>query len=554
LLRSTGHLFFFLSLLLFLGSSLYAQKGLNIRGTMETNINWFREDSLIGATGIPQYENNDVGGELWLTMIANYRDWELGVRLDGFKNSNLLNPNSSYTDYGLGRMYLQYRKDRLDMTLGYIYDQIGSGIIFRSYEERPLLIDNALVGGRGIYQLGDNIEIKGFYGRQKQLFDLYPNTMRGFSVDGYFSLGKENVVTFSPGIGYMNRLLSQETMDGIVQVLKTYTEQDRVVPKYNVYMGTIYNTLTYKGISWHTEFAIKSSDLHFDPNAIRTEITGTRVFGKYVKKPGTVWYTSISVSGKNLGVNIEAKRTSRFNVRIDPLQRLNFGLLSFIPPMNRQHTYRLLSRYAPATQDLSETALQIDIQQALTKRLKWQLNLSDIRTNENDLLYREFYVNLQYNKPRKWSLQGGVQIMEYNQEVYETKPEVDNIRAVTPFVEWSYRLDQKRSLRSELQYMTTQQDYGSWIFSLIELSWVPHWQLELSGMYNVNPGPSSPEDPDSEIKEKILYPSVGVTYTHGSKRFNIRYVKQVEGVVCTGGICRLEPAFSGLRFNSYVAF
>jgi hypothetical protein len=222
--------------------------------------------------------------------------------------------------------------------------------------------------------------------------------------------------------------------------------------------------------------------------------------------------------------------------------------------MNRQHTYRLLSRYAPATQDLSETALQIDIQQALTKRLKWQLNLSDIRTNENDLLYREFYVNLQYNKPRKWSLQGGVQIMEYNQEIYETKPEVDNIRAVTPFIEGTYRLDRKRSLRGELQWMTTPQDYGSWIFSLIELSWVPHWQLELSGMYNANPGPASPEDPDSGMKEKILYPSIGVTYTHGSKRFNIRYVKQVEGVVCTGGICRLEPAFSGLRFNSYVAF
>ena len=540
--------------ILICGHKSFCQNGINIRGTVEANVNWFREDSLIGATGIPQYENNDIGGELWLTLITNYKNWEVGVRLDAFESSNLLNPNASYSDYGLGMAYVQYRRNKLDLTLGYIYDQIGSGIIFRSYEERPLLIDNALVGGRGIYQLGENIEIKGFYGRQKQLFDIYPNTIRGFSVDGYFSLGKENVVSISPGIGYINRLLSQETMDGIVQVLKTYTEQDRVIPKYNAYMGTIYNTLTYKGISWHTEFAIKSSDLHFDPNAIRTEITGTRVFGKYVKEPGTVLYSSLSISGKNLGITIEAKRTSRFNIRIDPLQRLNFGLLSFIPPMNRQHTYRMLSRYAPATQDLSETALQIDIQQSLSKRVKWQLNLSDIRTNDNDLLYREFYMNLHYSVPRKWSLMGGIQIMEYNQEVYEIKPEVDNIRAVTPYVEFSYRLDRKKSLRGELQWMSTDQDYGSWLFSLLEFSLAPHWQFELSGMYNIDPGPSSPTDPESGMKERILYPSIGVTYTQGNKRYNLRYVKQVEGVVCTGGICRLEPAFSGLRMSSYAAF
>ena len=105
-----------------------------------------------------------------------------------------------------------------------------------------------------------------------------------------------------------------------------------------------------------------------------------------------------------------------------------------------------------------------------------------------------------------------------------------------------------------MQWMSTDQDYGSWLFGLVELSWVPHWQFELSGMYNVSPGPAAPADPDSGMKTSILYPSIGITYTQGSRRFNIRYVKQVEGVVCTGGICRLEPAFSGLRMSTYVTF
>ena len=543
-----------ISFLSILPLALASQEQLSIRGSLQANVNWFIEDSVIGATGIPQYDDNAIGGEVWLDLNAAYKGWKAGLRLDGFEKSNLLNPNGSYSNKGLGKFYLSKSIDNLDLTLGYIYDQIGSGIIFRSYEQRPLLIDNALIGGMASYAINDAISVKGYYGRQKNLFDVYPNTVRGISAEGYFSFGSSQSLSISPGIGYINRMLSDETMDGIVNVLKTYTEADRVLPKYHVYLGTLYNTLTYKNFIWHTEFAIKSSELYFDPNAIRTEITGTRVFGKYVRNPGTVWYTSLSATGKGLGVTLEAKRTSNFNFRIDPLLRLNFGLISFIPPMNRQHTYRLLSRYNPATQDLSELALQIDIKHAISPNLKWHVNISDIRTLDEELLYREFYMSWQYRKPRKWEITGGIQIMEYNQSVFEVKPGVDNVQAVTPFFELDYRFTSKKSLRAEMQYMSTAQDYGKWIFGLLEWSMASHWQFELSAMYNIDPGESSPDDVLTGLKKKILYPTAGVTYTLGNKRWALRYVKQVEGVVCTGGICRLEPAFSGLRFNTYVAF
>ena len=49
--------------------------------------------------------------------------------------------------------------------------------------------------------------------------------------------------------------------------------------------------------------------------------------------------------------------------------------------------------------------------------------------------------------------------------------------------------------------------------------------------------------------DDIHYPTIGAVYTHRSNRFEIRYVKQVEGIVCAGGICRLEPAFSGLKMS-----
>jgi hypothetical protein len=343
-------------------------------------------------------------------------------------------------------------------------------------------------------------------------------------------------------------------MDGIVNVLRTYLEEDRTIPKYNVYLFSVYNTLGYKALSWYLEAAYKTPELFFDPNATRSELSGREVFGKYVKQSGTVYYSSLSIAVKNLGITLEGKRTANFNFRTDPLLRQNQGLISFIPPMNRQSTYRLLSRYNPATQELSEIAWQMDIKHKINTSWDWEFNLSDIYTLGSDPLFREFYLSFQYKQKRKWQLKSGIQFMTYNQELYEVKPEVPLLESTTMFVDFLYRINTRNSIRTEVQYMNTDQDYGSWMFGLIEASLGKHIILEASGMYNINPGPSSPIEASSGEKKQILYPTLGVQVRWASRRLTFRYVKQVEGVICTGGICRLEPAFSGFRINSYAQF
>src|SRR5690606_27986359 len=96
--------------------------------------------------------------------------------------------------------------NKLDIQAGYIYDQIGSGIIFRAFEQRPLLIDNALVGVMLAYDITDDWQVRGFSGRQKQLFDLYGSTIRGAAVDGFLSLGPEDrPISLAPGLGAVVR-------------------------------------------------------------------------------------------------------------------------------------------------------------------------------------------------------------------------------------------------------------------------------------------------------------------------------------------------------------
>ncbi len=535
-------------------SDITAQLNGRLSGGFQSTANLFLRDSLIGADNIAQYDNEFLGAEAWFDLKYSSEAFNAGIRFDLFNNSNLRNPNASYTDQGIGMFFLQKQIGKLELTAGHIYDQIGSGIIYRAYEARPQLIDNALFGVRAAYDISDNWRIKAFTGRQKILFDNYDSSVRGANLEGFFQVGEEKKVSFAPGFGFLNRTMSEEVMGSIVDVLIGYQDIDRFKPTFNVYMGSFYNTLNLGPVVWYTEAAYKNPDIYFDPFAELQDLTGTRL-GKYVKNPGTVFYNSISYAGNGLGITLEGKRTENFNIRVDPTLRTNLGLIHFIPPMNRQNSYRLTTRYQPATQDLSELAFQADIQYRIKKNLIAAVNVSNITDLNNELLYRELYTEVVYKYQRKWQMTTGIQVQRYNQELYEVKPEVPIVETFVPYIDFLYKLDRKKSIRTEFQYMATgedskgvKHDYGDWIFAQVELALAPHWVFTLSDMYNSSPGKNSPTNESGE-RLALHYPRIDVFYVNKSNRYSLSYIKQVEGIVCTGGICRLEPAFSGVRLS-----
>jgi len=545
------YLRFFGLVIIFFGhySLHFAQEKGVFSGGFESNNNIFLRDSAINAINTPQYDRQIYGGESWLSLNYAIQGYTFGVRFDMFNNSNLQNPTGSYSGIGIGRWFAKKQLDKLDLQVGYIYDQIGSGLIYRAFETRPLFIDNAMYGARAEYQLSSDWKIMGFAGVQKNAFDTYSGNIKGTRLEGFVSLGKEGSLSLAPGVGFVNRTISDQNMENVVNSLKTYLPNDRFSPLHNTYAGTLYNTLSYKGITWYTELAVKSKDIFFNPFAVKEEIVGTSI-GKLEQKAGTVFYNSVSVAAGKLGITLEAKRTENFSFRIDPNLRLIRGLVNYLVPLNRQNTYRLTARYSPAAQDISEMAYSVDARYSFSKKWNMLVNFSHVSTLEGKLLYRELFTELQYKYQRKWQINGGLQLLTYNQEVYEQKPEVPLVQTIVPYIDVLYRFTAKKSLRTEFQYMSTQQDFGSWIFGLMEYGVAPKWIFECSGMYNIDPKKFNSKG----VKEKTLYPTFGVVYIREKTRFNLRYVKQVEGVVCSGGICRLEPAFSGVRFSINTIF
>lgn len=507
------------------------------------NLNFFQRDSSIRASGNPLYDNYLNGNEGWLDL--RYSDASKGLtifaRLDGFNNSNLYNPTQAMSGVGIGAWSVTKEMKDLTITGGYIYDQIGSGLLFRAYEDRGLLIDNALVGFELKYKLTDNILLKGFTGQQKAIAIPYSPTARyqpiikGFNAEGDFNAGKAHLV---PGIGVLNRTIDQASMNSIVATIDAQPITNRFEPMYNMYAFTAYNTLTVGNFSWYFEGAYKTHEAILEVDSL-------------VDKPGNVQYTTIGYAQKGIAVNLTGKRTQDFVMRTSPNEILLNGMLNWQPIVARIRPQRLISRYSPASQDISEMAGGIDVLIAPSDYTNITTNFTHITTLDNIELYQEIYGDITYNKLKSWILEGGIQLLRYNTQIYQVKPGAPMLIATTPFAEITYRLTPKKSLRAEFQYMSCGQDYGSWVFALLEFNVAPKWSISASDMYNINPNKNSDNPNFDPITQTVPagkhYYNIYTAYTKGAHRFSLAYVKQVDGINCTGGVCRYEPAFSGVK-------
>jgi len=155
-MKNQKQILFFIGFLFFC-QIVYAQETTSrFSGNLQSDASFFMRDSAIGAFNTPQYDRQLYGANSWLQL--NYSNWgfDLGLRFDLFNNSNLLNPTGSYTAQGIGRWFIKKKVKKLGIEAGYLYDQIGSGIIYRAYEQRPLALDNALYGVKLSYYLTDD--------------------------------------------------------------------------------------------------------------------------------------------------------------------------------------------------------------------------------------------------------------------------------------------------------------------------------------------------------------------------------------------------------------
>ena len=96
-------------------------------------------------------------------------------------------------------------------------------------------------------------------------------------------------------------------------------------------------------------------------------------------------------------------------------------------------------------------------------------------------------------------------------------------------------------MRAEVQYLLSGDYEGDWVAGLLEFSFAPKWSVFASDMYNI------------EGTKKNYY-NAGFSYTKGRTRIQLGYGRNRAGYICSGGVCRYSPAYTGLNISLTTSF
>ena len=151
----------------------------NFSAGLETNTTYYFGDDKTGATALRP--EGRMGSNNYLKMDYSWNGFSAGLQLEGYLPPLLgYFPRTAIGDQGdmfyRYDVYAGYSGGGWDIRLGSLYEQFGSGLLFRTYEDRTLGINNALQGIRVAYTFGDFLTVKALYGRARGVSD-YTGTM-----------------------------------------------------------------------------------------------------------------------------------------------------------------------------------------------------------------------------------------------------------------------------------------------------------------------------------------------------------------------------------------
>jgi hypothetical protein len=107
------------------------------------------------------------------------------------------------------------------------------------------------------------------------------------------------------------------------------------------------------------------------------------------------------------------------------------------------------------------------------------------------------------------------------------------------------RLKGEKTIRVELQNLTTRQDKQDWAQALVEYTFNTHWFAAVQDQYNYG---------NTISTERYHYYNATVGYIKGASRITLGYGKQRAGIFCVGGICRQVPASNGITLSVTTSF
>ncbi len=524
-----------------------------IHGNIQTDVQYYRQDSLIGAPDVP--ERVLMNG--FANVIYTNKNFEAGARYESYLNA-LQGFPVGYQGTGIPYRYARYRSGKLDVTAGSYYEQFGSGMVFRAYESRGLGYDNAMDGFRLKYNSGNGVYLKGVYGVQRLFFGKGEGIVRG--VDG-------EVVLNELSDSLMVKLKPRITLGGsFVSKYQKDDNQTLVLPE-NVGTYGVRGNIFWGNFYFSSEYVEKINDPSTDNN--------------FIYKKGRGLLFNASYSQKGLGVTFSAKSIDNMSFRSDRNEGLTNLLINYLPATTKQHTYNLPATLYPyAVQANGEVAFQGDVSYKIKKKT-WlggkygtqvSVNFSHVSGLDSNLIpndtnrigyetkffspgkqvyFSDFNIEIRKKINKKLKVAYSYFNMRYDKDVIEGKVGEGVVNASIHIADIQYKLSRKHTLRFEGQHLRTNkssgfyEDQGNWATGLLEYTVSPHWSFAVLDQWNYG---------NSDEKKRIHYLFGSVAYIKNANRFSLSYGRQRAGIFCVGGVCRNVPASNGFTFTVMSSF
>jgi hypothetical protein len=525
-----------------------------IHGDFNLNLQSYQEDLQIGAQAADEIILNNA----YLNLNYTKGNFAAGLRYESYLNA-LADYDPEFKGNGIPYRYATYSINGLEITAGNYYEQLGSGLIFRSYEEKGLGIDNAMDGVRLKYSPKQGIYLKTFIGKSRTYFTYADGIFRG--ADAEINA---------------NELFNSESKTKVIlggSFVSRYQERENLIFKIpqniSAYAGRL--NLMHGKWSYFGEYAYKIND----PANLLSQ-------SQMNYANGSAFTQNITFSKRGFGISAEMHRTDNMTFKSDRDRNGKAYIINYIPTLSKPHAYSLLALYPCATQADGELGIQLDLFYKFKKGsllggkygTKIALNFSQINALDggssflndnmehipkllsfNEVLHYQdlnFSVNTKVNTKVNTNFVFANQ--SYNKDVLEGKPIGDYgiLNSTIVVSDISYKIKKGYTLRIELQTLISSQleegkqpAEGDWSMGLIEYTISPNWFLSIQDLYN---------NGHEDTSKQLHYININAGFIKGANRFEIGYGKKREGIFCVGGICKTVPSSNGFSLSVSSSF
>ena len=509
----------------------FAQHEGYVTGSIESNSIQYAQDEAAGAV-LPK---DHFGSNNYAKVDAFWGNFSAGFQIEGYMPVLQGFPNW-LEGVALTSKYAAYSADGWNVRLGNFYGQFGSGLLFRSWEDRDLGFNNSLEGIDVAYNWNDAVSLRAICGRPR---------LGLTAVEDIWVRGADANIAIARLVG-----LSAFDIDLGASYINRYEEawgstERGSVGGYSARAGLGWNGLSLKG-----EYVTRQS------NYIGEDVEET---------PGEAIVAELGYSGHGLGITATFRKMSNmaFGISRDSMDGI-YEILNYTPALTQQYTYSLTTINPYYSHPIDEIGGQVDISYNFRRGsllggkrgLKIHANYSEwhgpsnafMGSGEQILYFRDASIDMDKSFSSKLKMKALYSFQSYNPALKAPDhlgEAMWNSHIVV--LDLLYKFDKKHSLRTEIQHLATGKDLqgdeydrfrSNWMSGLLEFNLAPAWSIYIQDSWNYN-----------NDEARLHYYNGGFSYSRGSVRADLSYGRYMEGYICSGGVCRSIPAYTGANLK-----